>query len=687
MKSFYVFTQYRIVLSVKVAALLLVTLALYHQDLLVLGNEATKNELMSYLLIMPFLLGYLLYRKRKMLRAVIPLKDPMPKGRIITIGEIIGVMLCLTAFLLYWYGSYTFYPLEYHMLSFPLFIAGCILVAFNTRTLKVLGFPIVFLLFLAPLPPEIVYFLGSTLSSFSSNVGYEILKAIGLPVQLAVQYGTPTIILDKPASSPLVFAIDIACAGIYSLVSFAIFATFVAYVARGPLKKKAAVFLAGFPLLYGLNVIRIISVVLIGYQYGIEAAMQVFHLLGGWILIFIGTIILLAISEKVLKIQLFTNTRKITRCRHCNEKQSRIQRFCIACGKLKNPLTIKLSKRDIGKIVVLTLSSILLINLQVPAFALTEGPAQVTIQTLGSEKSVTQILPETSQYTVKFVYRDTEFEEIARQDASLTYAFVPVDTSQENIWVTLEIAETKATLHPWEACLITYRILAPPVIKLDQKDIQLLQNPPLVGRYFAFRDTQTNVVQVVLYWFETALFNTGSRVEEKHVKISLITFADSPEDINDAEDELIPFGTAIASYWQPIKEWSPISLAIGKVALGISSYGHIILAAVASLLAGMLTSNFMKKRKTERSNFQAYTKLALKEETQIMKAVDQAAKKGKSTSNAIALHYRKLSGKRIELSALNEKLEKAREAGLVKREMSSREDEPVLVWKSLIRFP
>ncbi len=194
-------------------------------------------------------------------------------------------------------------------------------------------------------------------------------------------------------------------------------------------------------------------------------------------------------------------------------------------------------------------------------------------------------------------------------------------------------------------------------------------------------------MQVVLYWFETALFNTGSSFEEKHVKISLITFADSPEDIHDAETKLIPFGTAIASYWQPIKEWSPISLAIGQVALSISNYGHIIVAAAATLLAGMLTSNFMKKRKKEKTNFQAYMKLALEEEKLVIQAVDQAAKKGKSTSNAIALHYRKLSGKPIELSALNEKLEKAREAGFVKKEMSIREDEPILVWRSLIRFP
>lgn len=685
MRLSHIFTYSRITLSVKVATLLLATLALYHQDLVVLGNEATKNELMSYILVMPFLLAYLMYRKRKMLRAIIPLETPVPKGQIITAREFIGVLLSLTAFLTYWYGSYTFYPLEYHMLSFPLFIAGCILLIFNTTTLKVLGFPVVFLLFLAPLPPEIVYFLGSTFSTLSSKVAYETLRTIGLPVDLVVQYGTPTIVLEKSAGSPLIFAIDIACAGIYSLVGFTIFATFVAYIARGTLKKKAAIFLIGFPLLYGLNIIRIIAIVLIGYQYGIEAAMQVFHLLGGWVLIFIGTFILLALSEKVFKIQLFTNTPKPSTCNYCNLNQSSLQRFCPACGKLQNPLNMKLSKRDLGKMVALMISSILIINLQVPAFTLTEGLAQVTIQTLGSEKSITQILPDfLPEYTTKFIYRDREFEKIAQQDASLTYAYI---SPQETIWVTLEIAETKYSLHPWEACLITYRIRAPPVIKLSQKDVQLLENPPVIGRYFAFRDTKTNVVEVILYWFEIAFFDTGSSVEQKHVKISLITFVDSPEDILNAEDKLLPFGKAIVNYWQPIKKWSQISLTIGQIALSISKHGKTFTIALTSLLAVTLALQVMKRRKKERSNFQAYNKLALKEDKLIMQAIHQAAKEGKPTSIAIALSYRKLSGKPIELVVLNEKLEKACEAGLVRKEMSSLEDEAILIWKSLIRFP
>jgi len=91
-----------------------------------------------------------------------------------------------------------------------------------------------------------------------------------------------------------------------------------------------------------------------------------------------------------------------------------------------------------------------------------------------------------------------------------------------------------------------------------------LQNPPLTARYFAFQDTKTNLTQVILYWYENALFNTGSSTEQEHVKISLIAYAKTPEEVPNIEEQLLPFAKAIANYWQPIKTWSQIALLISQ---------------------------------------------------------------------------------------------------------------------------
>jgi len=676
MKLLFAYKNSHVALGIKVATILFATLAIYHQDLTILGNEATRSELMNYTLAIPLLLTYLLYRNRKMLRTAISFETSTPKRKTTFPNEaVIGALLCLTAFLLYWHGSYTFHPLEYHVVSLPLFAAGLILIMFNAKTLRVLAFPIAFLLFLTPPPLEVVYILGASLSTISSEAAYAVLKAIGLPVTLTAQYGIPIITLTKPGRAPLAFAIDISCAGLYFLIGFVIFAVFIAYIARGTTLRKATIFLTGLPLIYALNIIRIIVIVLIGYQYGMETAIQAFHLLGGWGLIFLGTLLLITLSEKIFEIRLFTVKPKLTPCNYCNQNSENKQHFCIACGRFLNPMNIELSKQDLSKIFVLMVSAILIVNLQVPVFALTEGPAEVTIQTLGGEQAVTQILPEVPDYAIKFVYRDKRFEEIAKQDASLAYAYMPTDTSKTTIWVTMEIAKTRSSLHPWEVCLIEYG--EGRKTQLSLRDVQLLQNPPITARYFAFQDLKTNLTLVILYWYENAFFNTGSSQEQEHVKISLFTYAKTPEDIPAIEEQLLPFAKAIANHWQPIKTWS-------QIALLISQNGINLIAMIIALLATILSYQVMKNRGEKKSKLNLYNKLALQEEKLILKAAYQAAKEDEPTGNTIASHYEKLAGKPIEINLLLQKLHQAEEAGLIKRDITSQEDQPTLIWKCQI---
>jgi len=631
---------------------------------------------MSHILAIPFLLSYLLYRKRKMLKAVIPFETSALRRKTIFTHELFGITLCLLAFLLYWHGSYTFHPLEYHMASLPLFVAGCALIMFNAQTLKILAFPIAFLFFLVPPPLEMIYIAGTTLSTFSSQAVYTILKAIGLPVNQTTRYGTPAIALENSEGSPLTFAIDIACAGIYSLMGFTIFAIFVTYIARGAQWKKATMFLTGFPLIYALNITRIVIIVLIGCQYGMETAMEAFHLLGGCVLIFLGTLLFLFLSKKIWKIRVFTKTAQ---CPKCSQSLEEKQNFCTACGRLLKYMNIKVSRRDLWKITAILISASLIMLLEVPVFALTEGPAEVIIQTPGQEKASTQILPDIPGYTLQFIERYKGFEEIAKQEASLTYAYVPTKGSKTTIWVIIEIASSRTSLHPWEVCLITWpqtQGYQPRVTQLDLRDIQLLQNPPIIGRYFAFQDTKSNLTQVILYWYENAIFNTGSGLKKEYVKISVIAYADNPEDVSKIEEQLLPFGKAIASYWQPIKAWS-------RIALAVAQNGNTLIAVTVALLGIVIGNQVIKNQKEKKSNLKVYNKLAL-EAKLVPRAVYEAAKRGKATCDAIASVYQKLAQNFIESSLLLEKLDQAEEAGLIKREVISQDDEPVLVWKSQV---
>jgi exosortase len=562
-------------------------------------------------------------------------------------------------------------------------VAGCILILFNARTLRALAFPIAFLLFLAPPPLEIVYPFATELSTTSSEASFTLLKAIGLPVSLTEQYEVPVIVLTKPASPPLTFAIDIACSGIYSLIGFLIFAVFVTYIARGPSWKKATLFLLGFPLIYIMNILRMTIIVLIGNSFGMELALQTFHLLGGWTLIFLGTLLLLITSERILKIQLFTRKSKMISCPGCVEYSGEYQNFCYACGRLLKPGVIRLHKRDIAKIAVMVSLMVLILTIQVPVFALTEGPAEVTVTTLTGNPTSTQILPDISNYTLKFIFRDTAFEETAKQDATLTYAYIPFNNnSKEIIWVTMEIAKSRSSVHRWEACLIQLPLKLgkePKVTQLDLRDVELVQNPPKVARFFAFTHKKTNLTQVVLYWYENTVFQSNSTMEQEYVKTGVMRYIDGPDEVYDAENQLLQFGKAIANYWRPTEMWS-------EIAMGISQNATNILTIATLLLAVIIVVETMRSQMNKRRNLTIYNKLSQRDKL-ILRAIHKANEKEHPTTNEVMSSYNKISEEKVELSAIIERLDHLKEMGLTELNIASWEDTPIMIWKAQTPIP
>jgi len=124
-----------VVLSIKTFVVLFATIAIFYQDLAILANEALRSEMASYIIVIPFLFVYLLYRKRKMLRAVISLESADRSKKTKHLATIAGILVSMISILIYWYGSYTFSPLEYHMISLPIFVAGLVLIFFNPQTL------------------------------------------------------------------------------------------------------------------------------------------------------------------------------------------------------------------------------------------------------------------------------------------------------------------------------------------------------------------------------------------------------------------------------------------------------------------------------------------------------------------------------------------------------------------------
>jgi exosortase len=647
---------------------------MFFQDLIIVFKDALQSEAINYILAIPFLLAFLIYRKRKMIRASISLKSPILFERF-QLNEILGGLLFLISFLLYWYGSRTFTPLEYHMFVLPIFTSAILLILFNVQTLRQLLFPIIFLFLLIPPPVEMLYSIGAFLSILSSELTYHLLTIFGFPVSLGSMYGNPVIYLTQQNGKTIPFMVDIACSGIYSQIGFLIFAFFVAYIIRDKYWKKILVFALGLPLIFILNVLRMFTIGVIGYYYGEDLALQVFHVLGGWMLIFLGTLILLVTSELILKIQVVSESSN--ECEGCTKIQESMLTTCYLCGRIYNPRWNGTDKRNIAKVITLIIAFFLILNIQTSVFALTEGPAEIIQQTVGGEQVTTEILPSIPDYNLKFIYRDEAFEEEAKQDASLIYAYLPENDSEKTVWIAIEIAQTRTPLHRWEVCLVQWRVRVgyqPLVEEIELEDVQLLQNPPIIGRYFIFEYRKTNVTQAVLYWYEDSVFQTNSTSTIKHVKISVIMYPDDLDELPNIKEQLLETATEIVNYWKPKESWS-------SVALLISQSGDKLMILASVLLCGVVLLYIVNRRKEMKENNIAYEKLSDINQ-QMVQVTHTTEGNTLPTLNNISKIYNRITKTPINQGEVMQKLSELEEIGVLRREIVNKQDEPIQTWRT-----
>lgn len=657
-----------------ICAIVLVISIVYWQDLSILFNEALQSEDVSHIVLIPFLVSYLIYRKKELVKASLTLERVSGETKFVSMSHIIGAVFCLTAFLLYWYGSYTFYPLEYHIISLIIFVTGMTLILFNTKTLVALIFPLLFLLFLIPPPSSFTFSAGAALGSFSAHASYALLRILGVPAMLSSEYGPPIIAISSHPESSLEFVVDLPCSGIYSLVAFTMFATFLVYIVRGSITKKIVLFPLGFLMLSILNVLRISLIVFIAYQFSEEMAMTIFHMFSGWLLIFVGILLLLLIAEKLLRLQIYGGISRSASCSKCESPSKDTELFCSNCGRfLKTPRT-RFSKKFWTKIAALLLSCYLVtLSIQAPVFAFAQG----LVITSPNPEASTDIFPQVAEYQIKFIYRDYNFEEVSRQDASLLYAYIPQNTSDPTVYVLVGVAGSLASLHSWEVCLVTWqtsRGYPPLVTELDSRDIQLVQDPPIIARYFTFQHP-SNYNQVTLYWYQKALFKTGITIEPKYTRISLMILARNSNEYHQFEQVLLDIGEQIAIYWEPLKTQSLFSLGVPTM--------QILLVSTILIAIFLQTTQSTKEWRRKTTTLKIFEKMASPKERLLYKTIKELSQKTKETTTQnIAEAFEDAAGKATKpnefISMLNN-LEKQR---IIRADIINVQDQPKLVWKS-----
>ena len=164
-------------------------------------------------------------------------------------------------------------------LSIVLTVIASVAFVLGWRHVRVLAFPIAFLLLMIP-PPEILFNrLTGSLQLVASSFAEQALVAWGIPVFRAGN------VLNLPR---LNLDVAEACSGIRSLMTLVTFGVLYAHYAHRSAWRQWVLVLMMVPIATGANALRVAGTGLLAYYYGLDAATSFFHTFSGLVVFIVA---------------------------------------------------------------------------------------------------------------------------------------------------------------------------------------------------------------------------------------------------------------------------------------------------------------------------------------------------------------------------------------------------------------
>lgn len=520
----------------------------YFQDFIQVLYLALSDSEIQYVLLVPFVAAFFFYKKRK---AFLISRKNLP------FHDVIGISLCLLALLIYVWGSYSFYPLQLHLISLPIFVAGIMLLIFGVDILRILIFPIFLLFFLSPFPLVFSDVFGVVLIDSVATISANILRLFFF-IEMSYR---PIVTLSTYASSGqrISFELAPACSGIYSLTAMAFFTVIFLYIASGSLAKKTVFASLSLFTAYTLNVLRIILTVTLGYYLGYGLAVDFFHLSGGLAIVFLGTLILLFASDKLLKLSF--QGKNYLNCLHNYEYDG----ICYRCGRILKLPKIRLEwKRTIVILLFLAIVASLIFQTSNISYNRVANQENLAID-FDPNTGQLEAFSDLSDWSLLLTGREYEAEKRLGVHFIGDYVLYNENSSKQ-FSVILEFSDAQSKFHIWEGCL-KYQSFEINIEKrffstiYDENNIIVIAET-LISDVPAYKQKL-----IVLYWFDSLNIRTNGTTNIWATKISLLTYVYDSNDqtntnqVETASNELLTLARAIEESWSPFKV-SPSSFVV-----------------------------------------------------------------------------------------------------------------------------
>ena len=166
-------------------------------------------------------------------------------------------------------------------------LAGSLLFLFGWQRLRVLLFPLAFMLLMVPLPALIFNKIAFPLQLLASHVGEYAISALDIPI---LREGNVLILANATLE------VAEACSGIRSLVSlFTLGIVFGYFVDRRPWV-RAVIALSAIPVAILANGLRVASAGVAAHNFGTAGVEGLFHEFSGWVVFVIAFLMMMGCS-------------------------------------------------------------------------------------------------------------------------------------------------------------------------------------------------------------------------------------------------------------------------------------------------------------------------------------------------------------------------------------------------------
>lgn len=266
--------------KVELATFLVLLGVVYHSIFAAMVLDWYRDDNYSHGFLVPFIAGYLAYRRREELAAAEV--RPSNLGLVVIAG---GFAMLLVG----WFGT------EYFTMraSMVVVLAGSVLYLFGRQVFGLLFAPIVYLLLMIPIPYIIYDAAAFPLKLLVTEVSVTALKAMGIIVW---QEGN---ILMFPN---ITLEVADACSGLRSIMSLLALGAAYALVMYSSFRDRAILILSTLPIAVFTNCLRVIATGVLAQYIGSAAAKGFFHDFAGLFVFLTAVAMFLALGTILRRI-------------------------------------------------------------------------------------------------------------------------------------------------------------------------------------------------------------------------------------------------------------------------------------------------------------------------------------------------------------------------------------------------